>query len=134
LHHTRWPDQIPFIGWEQGTELDWLRRLVSYWAHEFDWRAWERKLNALDHFTWDGIHFVHQRAASGQGVPLILTHGWPDSFLDYVDILNTWDYCSGWTGKKIIGTCKYLTGTLARNSMRPIAPMATGDGNCLATI
>jgi hypothetical protein len=47
LRHTRWPDQIPGIGWEQGTELDWLRRLVSYWAHEFEWRAWERRLNAF---------------------------------------------------------------------------------------
>src|SRR5207302_11039317 len=52
LHHTRWPDQIPGIGWEQGTERAWLRRLVSCWADEFDWRAWERKLNAFDHFTW----------------------------------------------------------------------------------
>jgi pimeloyl-ACP methyl ester carboxylesterase len=60
---------------------------VSYWANEFDWRAWERKLNALNQFTWDGIHFVHQRAASGGGVPLILTHGWPSSFLDYLDML-----------------------------------------------
>ena len=58
LCRTRWPDQIPGIGWEQGTELDWLQRLVSYWAHEFDWCAWERKLNALDHFIWEGIHFV----------------------------------------------------------------------------
>jgi pimeloyl-ACP methyl ester carboxylesterase len=87
LRHTRWPDQIAGIGWEQGTELDWLQRLVSFWADEFDWRAWERKLNALDHFTWEGIHFVHQRAASGRGVPLILTHGWPGSFLDYMDLL-----------------------------------------------
>ena len=87
LHHTRWPDQIPGIGWERGTELNWLRHLVSYWADEFDWGAWERKLNALDYFTWDGIHFVHQRAASGRGVPLILTHGWPGSFLDYVEML-----------------------------------------------
>jgi len=87
LRHTRWPDQIPGIGWGQGTELDWLRRLVSYWATEFDWRAWELKLNALNQFKWDGIHFVHQRAVSGDGVPLILTHGWPSSFLDYVDML-----------------------------------------------
>ena len=82
-----WPDQIPGIGWEQGTELDWLRRLVSYWAYEFDWRGWERRLNAFNHFTWEGIHFVYQRATSGKGVPLILTHGWPSSFLDYVDML-----------------------------------------------
>ena len=52
LRHTRWPGQIPGIGWAQGTELDWLRRLVSYWAHEFDWRGWERRLNAFNHFTW----------------------------------------------------------------------------------
>ena len=87
LRHTRWPDEIPGIGWEQGTELDWLQHLVSYWANEFDCRAWERRLNALPHFTWQGIHFVYQRAASGRGVPLILTHGWPSSFLDYVDVL-----------------------------------------------
>jgi len=60
---------------------------VSYWAHEFDWRSWEGRLNAFNHFTWEGIHFVYQRAASGRGVPLILTHGWPSSFLDYVDML-----------------------------------------------
>ena len=87
LRHTRWPDQVPGIGWGQGTELNWLQRLLSYWANEFDWRAWERKLNALNQFTWEGVHFVHQRAASGRGVPLILTHGWPSSFLDYVDML-----------------------------------------------
>ena len=87
LRQTRWPDQLPGIGWEQGTEQDWLRHLVSYWADTFDWRAWERKLNKLQHFTWEGIHFVHHRAASGRGVPLILTHGWPSSFLDYVDML-----------------------------------------------
>ena len=87
LRNTRWPDQIPGIAWKQGTELEWLRRRVAYWADKFDWRAWERKLNALDHFTWEGIHFVHHRAASGSGVPLILTHGWPSSFLDYVDML-----------------------------------------------
>jgi pimeloyl-ACP methyl ester carboxylesterase len=87
LRQTRWPDQIPGIGWEQGTELDWLKRLVSYWAREFDWRAWEHKLNALDHFSWEGIHFVHQRAKSANATPLILTHGWPSSFLDYVDVL-----------------------------------------------
>jgi pimeloyl-ACP methyl ester carboxylesterase len=87
LRQTRWPDQIPGIGWEQGTELEWLRALASYWADEFDWRTWERRLNALHHFTWDGIHFVHQRAPLGRGVPLILTHGWPGSFLDYVDML-----------------------------------------------
>ena len=91
LRHTRWPDQVPGIGWAQGTELQWLQRLVSYWAGDFDWRSWERKLNALQHFTWEGIHFIYQRASSGRGMPLILTHGWPGSFLDYVDMLPKLD-------------------------------------------
>lgn len=87
LRRTRFPDQISGIGWTQGTELGWLQRLVSYWNDEFDWRAWEQRLNAMNHFTWEGIHFVHQRAVSGRGMPLILTHGWPCSFLDYVEML-----------------------------------------------
>jgi len=87
LLHTRWPDQIPGIAWKQGTELEWLQRLVSYWANEFDWRAWEQRLNTLDHYTWEGIHFIHKRAASGRGLPLILTHGWPSSFLDFIDMI-----------------------------------------------
>lgn len=87
LRQTRWPDPLPDIGWQQGTDQDWLRRLVSYWADSFDWREWELKLNALPSFTWEGIHFVHQRSTSGLGIPLILTHGWPGSFLDYVAML-----------------------------------------------
>jgi len=87
LRRTRWPDEVPGIGWQQGTNLEWLQRLVSYWANEFDWRAWEKRLDAVDQFTWKGIHFMYRRAASGRGVPLILTHGWPSSFLDYLDML-----------------------------------------------
>lgn len=87
LRHARWPDQVPGIGWKQGTELEWLQRLVSYWTHDFDWRAWEQRLNTFDHFQWEGIHFLHKRAASPRGLPLILTHGWPGSFLDFLDML-----------------------------------------------
>ncbi len=87
LRQTRWPEPLPGIGWDQGTDQDWLRQLVDFWATEFDWRAWERRLNALPHFTFEGIHFIHRRATSLPGTPLILTHGWPGSFLDYVDLL-----------------------------------------------
>lgn len=87
LLDARWPDQIAGIGWDQGTELGWLRRLTSFWANEFDWRAWERRLNAHEHFIADGIHVMRRRAAAGNGIPLILTHGWPGSFLDYLDML-----------------------------------------------
>src|SRR6266508_6004361 len=82
LRRTRWPDPAPGPAWEQGTDLAYLQDLVAYWADGFDWRARERALNELDHFhaTVDGvrIHFVHVR---GGGLPLILTHGWPSSFV-----------------------------------------------------
>jgi hypothetical protein len=65
IRATRWPDQLPGIGWEQGTELGYLRVLLDHWADGFDWRAAERELNGLDHFRTKldglGIHFVHQR-------------------------------------------------------------------------
>ena len=77
---TRWPDQIPGVGWEQGTDLHYLRQMLAYWADEFDWQAQERELNAATQFRaeLDGvhIHFVHERARHGHGIPLILTHGW----------------------------------------------------------
>ena len=82
---------MPGIGWKQGTELDWLQHLASFWADEFDWRSWEQRLNAFDHFRWQGIHFMYKRSAWGRGLPLILTHGWPGSFLDYMDVVPMLD-------------------------------------------
>lgn len=91
IHQTRWPDQIPGIGWEQGTDLDELRQLLGYWADAFDWRAQERALNQFQHFRaeLDGlrIHFVHERAPTGGGIPLILTHGWPSTFVELLPLV-----------------------------------------------
>lgn len=86
LAHTRWPNAIAGMGWTQGTDLDYLRDLVEYWRTGFDWRAQERALNALPQYTAtiDGtsIHFVHVRGKGPQPLPLILTHGWPNTFAD----------------------------------------------------
>jgi pimeloyl-ACP methyl ester carboxylesterase len=86
IRRTRLPDQIADVGWEQGTELGYLRDLLAYWANEFDWRAQERELNAFAHYRTelDGtrIHFVHERARRGRGIPLLLTHGWPSTFVE----------------------------------------------------
>lgn len=91
VRKTRWPDQIPGIGWQQGANLDYVKELLAYWADGFDWRAHERRLNGFNHFhaELDGIrvHFVHQRARSGRGTPLILTHGWPSSFVEYLPLV-----------------------------------------------
>jgi pimeloyl-ACP methyl ester carboxylesterase len=91
IRKTRWPDQAPSAAWEQGTDLEYLRQLLEYWAGEFDWQAQERQLNAATQFRaeLDGvhIHFVHERARHGHGVPLILTHGWPSTFVELLPLV-----------------------------------------------
>ena len=91
IHNTRWPDQAPGSAWEQGTDLEYLKRLLAYWADEFDWHAQERELNAANQFRADldgvHIHFVHERARGGHGIPLILTHGWPSTFAELLPLV-----------------------------------------------
>jgi pimeloyl-ACP methyl ester carboxylesterase len=88
---TRWPDEAPGPAWEQGTDLGYLRGLLGYWADGFDWRARERALNRFSHFrvVLDGVvvHFVHERARDGQGIPLILGHGWPSAFTELLPLV-----------------------------------------------
>ncbi|MFF4749436.1 epoxide hydrolase family protein [Streptomyces sp. NPDC002514] len=93
LRATRWPDAPAHAGWSLGTDLDYLRELVTYWAEEFDWPAQETKLARLPRFRVRvgglGIHFVHARAAASAGaaLPLVLCHGWPDSFWRYAKVI-----------------------------------------------
>lgn len=89
---TRWPDEIPGMGWRFGTDLTYVRALVDYWQSAFDWRAQEQALNTLAHFRADidglGIHFIHARGVGPRPLPLILTHGWPSSFVEMLKILS----------------------------------------------
>jgi pimeloyl-ACP methyl ester carboxylesterase len=91
IRATRWPEPAPGEPWSQGTDLEYLGEVLAYWADGFDWRARERELNELSHFRADvdgvRIHFVHERAPGGKGVPLILTHGWPSSFLELLGLV-----------------------------------------------
>lgn len=93
LHATRWPDAPENAGWSLGADVDYLRELVAYWADEFDWPAQEAALARLPHFRVQlgglGIHFVHARAVEPVGpvLPLILSHGWPDSFWRYAKVI-----------------------------------------------
>jgi pimeloyl-ACP methyl ester carboxylesterase len=90
---TRWPDAPRDAGWSLGTDLAYLRELVAYWADEFDWPAQEAALARLPRFRVSlgglGIHFVHVRAVSPAGpvLPLVLCHGWPDSFWRYTKVI-----------------------------------------------
>jgi microsomal epoxide hydrolase len=84
LGRTRWPNEIEGAEWDFGTNLGYLKSLVDYWQHAFDWRAQEAKLNQFAQFRTEidglGIHFLYERGKGPNPTPLILTHGWPDSF------------------------------------------------------
>ena len=88
---TRWPDPAPGDPWSQGTDLDYLREFLRFWAEEFDWQKQQRSLNQLHHFQVEiedvRVHYIHERARNGTGVPLILTHGWPSCFVEYVNLI-----------------------------------------------
>jgi microsomal epoxide hydrolase len=92
LTRTRFPDEIPGVGWDYGTDLAYLKALVAYWKDTFSWREQERRLNQLPQFksTIDGlvIHFVHQRSKNPNALPLVITHGWPGSFIEFTKIVG----------------------------------------------
>jgi pimeloyl-ACP methyl ester carboxylesterase len=92
LARTRWPDELPGVGWSYGVNKDYLVDLVEYWRTGYDWRAHEARLNAFPQFTTviDGqrIHFLHVRSPEPDATPLIVTHGWPSTVADFVDILG----------------------------------------------
>lgn len=90
LDRTRWPDQLPGVGWEYGVPRDYLTDLVRYWRHEYDWRAAEARLNEWPQFvtTIDGadIHFAHVRSPEPGATPLLITHGWPGSIVEFTEV------------------------------------------------
>ena len=92
LRMTRFPDEIVGAGWDYGTNLAYQRELIEYWANEFDWRAQEQLINELDHFKTniDGldIHFIHQRSPVEGATPLLISHGWPGSFLEFMKVIG----------------------------------------------
>jgi pimeloyl-ACP methyl ester carboxylesterase len=92
LRRTRWPDELPGVGWSYGVSRDYLRDLAAYWRTGYDWRAWEARLNAFPQFvtTIDGqrIHFLHVRSPEPRAVPLLLTHGWPGSVAEFLHVIG----------------------------------------------
>src|SRR5262249_14968101 len=86
LQRTRWPDEIIASGWNYGTNLDYLKQLVTYWRDVYDWRAQERLLNSFPQFQTTinglGLHFVHVKGKGPDPMPLIISHGWPGSFFE----------------------------------------------------
>src|SRR5919109_305243 len=92
LARTRWPKQPPGIGWSRGVPVDYLKGLAGYWADGFDWRGQQARLNELPQFVTeiDGqpIHFLHVRSSAPDALPLILTHGWPSSPVEFLRVIG----------------------------------------------
>ena len=92
LGRTRWPDELPGAGWDDGVPLDYLRDLAEYWHTAYDWRAWEARLNEFPQYTTtiDGqnIHFLHVRSPEPDALPLIITHGWPGSIVEFMNVIG----------------------------------------------
>lgn len=92
LIHTRWPDQYKNTEWEYGTNQEYLKSLITYWIEEYDWKKQEQKLNQYHHYISSinglDIHFIHEHGKGPNPIPIILTHGWPDSFLRYEKIIH----------------------------------------------
>jgi len=91
LTRARWPEPATVPDWNQGVPVDWLRALCDHWIRDYDWRRLEARLNGLPQYLTevDGldIHFVHVRSPHPDALPLVLTHGWPGSVVEFLDVL-----------------------------------------------
>jgi pimeloyl-ACP methyl ester carboxylesterase len=91
LARTRFPDRLDDTGWEYGIPVDYLRELVDYWRDQYDWRAHEARLNDLAHYRTEidgqSVHFVHARSPHPDAFPLLITHGWPGSVVEFLDVI-----------------------------------------------
>ncbi|MPZ87985.1 MAG: alpha/beta fold hydrolase [Nitriliruptorales bacterium] len=92
LARTRWPDELPGVGWGYGVPLGYLREVAEYWRSSYDWRAHEARLNEFPQFTTviDGtkVHFLHVRSPEPDALPLVITHGWPGSIVEFTEIIG----------------------------------------------
>ncbi|GHB57264.1 epoxide hydrolase family protein [Flexivirga endophytica] len=92
LARTRWPDRETVPDWSQGVRLENAKSLINHWEHEYDWRRFESELNRLPQFLTeiDGldIHFIHVKSKNPNAMPLILTHGWPGSIVEFLKLIG----------------------------------------------
>ncbi|MEC0311489.1 hypothetical protein PAEVO_17650 [Paenibacillus sp. GM2FR] len=92
LSQTRWPDALGEAGWKYGVSLDYVKELAAYWQKEYDWRKFEARLNAYPQFLTniDGanIHFLHVRSPEPDAFPLLLTHAWPSSIVEFLELIG----------------------------------------------
>lgn len=92
LSHTRWPEKETVEDWNQGIPLSYTQELAQYWAEQYDWRRFERKLNEWPQFTTKiddiDIHFIHCKSPHENALPLIISHGWPGSVVEFHKVID----------------------------------------------
>ena len=92
LAHTRWPDQAPGEPWSLGIPVDVVREAVDHWRDRYDWRAREARMNAWPNFVTtaagERVHFIHALSPHADATPIVLTHGWPGSFVEFLDVIG----------------------------------------------
>ncbi|WP_067813385.1 epoxide hydrolase family protein [Actinomadura kijaniata] len=92
LAGARWPDELPGVGWDRGVPLGYLKELAEYWRTSYDWRAHEAALNEHPQFVTEidgqALHFLHVRSPEPDALPLVLLHGWPGTFADFLDVVG----------------------------------------------
>lgn len=91
LGQTRWPFEIPGSGWRYGTDLTYLKALCDYWKDTYDWRRQEEALNKFHHHKTRvegfGLHYIYEKGKGKKNLPLLLIHGWPDSFYRFIKLI-----------------------------------------------
>jgi pimeloyl-ACP methyl ester carboxylesterase len=91
LSNARWPAEIDGAGWDYGTDQAFLKTVVDHWVHRYDWRATEAEVNAVGSFVTEAagqrMHFLHAPSDDRHAIPLVITHGWPGSIVEFLDAL-----------------------------------------------
>lgn len=119
LRSTRWPEKEPVADWSQGVPLSASRGLVEYWLHQYDWRRFEAQINSFGNFRTLvdglGIHFIHVESPHADALPLILTHGWPGSIVEFLDLIGP-----------LVDPVRY--GGTAKDAFHVVVPSLAGFG------
>lgn len=92
LRTTRWPSEETVDDWTQGIPLQYLKEVCTYWAETYDWETRQKQLNAFPQFRMDigglGIHFVHVKSPEPNALPLVMSHGWPGSIVEFLKVIG----------------------------------------------
>ena len=119
LRAARWPDELPSAGWDYGIPLAYVTELADYWSTGYRWREQEARLNAFPQFTTtvDGqtVHFLHVRSAEPSAIPLLMTHGWPGSIVEFINVIGP-----------LVDPVRH--GAAAKDAFHVVAPSIPGFG------